>query len=348
MDLIKSYLDRFFEAYPDTIKRRNVRDHILSMMNKRYSELIEQEKTHHEALSILFQEYKDIEPLAAEFNLHLPGSEKYPPLTSNEASEYLSQARTFGKKTNLLVMLVLIASIHIMMLGCLSEWDYTDQGIAVTFVVLIFLIPSVIYTVLYFRLFEAYRLWDNQEVFIEDTQMQFVFEQEHLHFERKNKLKKRIGIFLLTISLFVNLFYQLYRFSEYNDIFNIPFNWTSITTLLVIMVSFWLIIPNTFEDYAYRRLLGSPQNMALRQKLVIGGILSAIGVIIFSITILVAISRFSDVFPWLILVYLFLLIARLAPKNTNSKDLEDDVRTDSHETNAELDQIEYISTKDNK
>ena len=64
MDTIKNYLETMFANLPNTVEVKKAKDELYSMMEDKYTELINEGKTENEAVGTVISEFGNLDELA--------------------------------------------------------------------------------------------------------------------------------------------------------------------------------------------------------------------------------------------------------------------------------------------
>lgn len=357
MELIKDYVDRFFKKYPNTQHYRDAKKHFLELMSLRLTELLEQGMPEYDALSVVFKEYGNLEIIAEELGHNDIIGKPDRPMNSFDANAYLQNVKQFSKTAVRTAAVILFSALVIFVLGLFYIYDYEIGFIIFP---LAFLIPSLVSLIIFFRAFSNYRKQERGDMVFESDELKFVFKQEKLHRNGKNKSKKIICMIILLITMLSSIIIQTFLFDEgdycfggscsYGSMFRLSGWFTMFLIITILMVftsiSILLLIQSHIEDYAYYRLLGGKENKASKQNLMLAGVITVLAVLLFFIfPMFFECSILVDVWPWTVLIYLMIAPLNYAVKNRKLKReaiAQAQEIMDRVEPPTDLDRIEYI------
>jgi len=109
MDVIKTYLDNVFAAYPQTHEMLRMKQNMLANMEEKYAALRQSGKNEHEAAYGVIADFGSIEEITAELGLNAAGAEpdKSISLSGDEAETYLRKSKQTGTLIALGVWLII-------------------------------------------------------------------------------------------------------------------------------------------------------------------------------------------------------------------------------------------------
>lgn len=106
MDVIKTYLDNVFAAYPQTNEVQSLRQDMLANMEEKYSALRQSGKSEHEAAYSVIADFGNIEEITTELGLGQDAEENVI-LSLDEAEAYLEDSKKSGITIGLGVWLII-------------------------------------------------------------------------------------------------------------------------------------------------------------------------------------------------------------------------------------------------
>jgi hypothetical protein len=332
MELIKDYVDRFFKRYPNTQRYRDAKKHILELMSRRFKELIDQSYAEHDAFCVVLEEYGNLEIITEELGHRDIINDLDQPMNSFDANAYLQNAKPFSKTASISLAIILSTTVINFLMGF-----FKVESVIVRFVILpiVFLIPSIFFLVRYFEELSNYKKQERGDVQFETDELKFVFEQERLQRNAKNKNLKINTTILFITSIITSILMQIEYIKSLNvcleacgcvynscqENYFIQAILMSVLFLLIITFSAQFLINCHIEDYAYYRLLGGIENNASKQNLTLGGVFVGFGILFFTVFSIVMHEYLIvvDVWPWIFIAYLVIAPWNYAVKSRKLK-----------------------------
>ncbi|NGZ75857.1 permease prefix domain 1-containing protein [Saccharibacillus alkalitolerans] len=169
MDVLKTYLDSLFAAWPRTAQVDDLKREMLGTMEEKYEELKREGRSEHESIGIVISEFGSIDELMEELGIEPIGEEeRLPALPENVAAGYEGFVRRSALLQGLGWMLVLLGLAAMMLIAGLNEQGAlgslsADSGYLLAAVALFLLVvPAVGLFIGSASGREAYRMLDEE------------------------------------------------------------------------------------------------------------------------------------------------------------------------------------------
>ena len=140
MEVIKTYLDNVFAAYPQTKEVKNMKQDMLANMEEKYNMLRQSGKSEHEAAYSVIADFGNIEEITAELGLDIKSGamDGSIHLSLDEAETYIAKMKKSGLWIGLGVWLIIAgASTYVSSIAFLSNGFALFPAIAIAVVMFI-------------------------------------------------------------------------------------------------------------------------------------------------------------------------------------------------------------------
>lgn len=253
MDTIKNYLENIFQGFPNTPEVRRAKDDLFTMMEDKYHELKNQEKTENEAIGIVISEFGNIDELAEELGLNTQKTEGNTKqegriLSLNEINDYMNASRKTSVMIGIGVMLCIFSVIPLILFDALPFAEQLSDVIGFIFLFVMIAIAVAIF-ILSGMISQKYEYLKKELLQLDpSTEMQLRSEKDL--YQRPFTIQIIIGVCLCILSVIPVI--VVGSLADGNALLE---NCSVITLLVFIGIAVYLFITSGMRMECYKVLL---------------------------------------------------------------------------------------------